>query len=124
MSWTRSDMQCLISWIPVIEGNRVFTVRQTYASAPYNPPAGDSRVHCLDLATGATIWTFDCPFEAGDWSTVVYGASGGRVYAFRDTGTGFELLWTAPSYTEPGARHAITPDGGVTMLSRWQAAGA
>jgi outer membrane protein assembly factor BamB len=269
MSWTRSDMQCLISWIPVIEGNRVFTVRQTYASAPYNPPAGDSRVHCLDLATGATIWTFDCPFEAGDWSTVVYGASGGRVYvgrggngsssfarvrclsaqtgnllwvsdaevstgaydgivfmddgdpiltghtqmwridaqtgatvwtasrscsvsgncgpardgdaiyldevgpggqrisrfsaatgqrqyssqvmpgflnqnspfcapgglvfylrssnegptvdlfyAFRDTGTGFELLWTAPSYTEPGARHAITPDGGVTMLSR------
>lgn len=269
LSWSRANMPCLISWIPVIDGGRVFTVRQTYASAPYNPPPGDSRVHCMDLQTGATLWTFDCPFEAGDWSTVVYGASGGRVYvgrggngssasarirclsaqtgavqwvsadevstgaydgivfmedgdpiltshtqmwridaqtgatvwvtarscsvsgncgpardgdaiyvdevgpggqrisrfsaasgqrlyssqvmpgflnqnspfcapggivfylrssnegpaidlfyAFRDTGAGFQLLWTAPSYTEPGARHAVTPDGGVTMLSR------
>ncbi|MFM8785719.1 MAG: PQQ-binding-like beta-propeller repeat protein, partial [Phycisphaerales bacterium] len=38
-------------------------------------------------------------------------------YAFRDTGTGFQLLWTAPARTEPGARHAVTPDGGVTMVS-------
>jgi outer membrane protein assembly factor BamB len=266
--WTRSDMTCLISWVPIIEGNRVFTVRQTYAQAPYDPPPGEARVHCLDLATGATLWTFDCPFEPGDWTTVVYGARGGRVfvgrggngassaarvhclnaatgavlwvsadevrtgsydgiafmddgdpifacntelrridadtgatvwfasrtcsvsgncgpardgdaiyldevapggqrisrfsattgqrlyssqtmpgflnqcspfcapgglvfylrassegpavdlfYAFRDTGSGFQLLWTAPARTEPFARHAVTPDGGVTMVS-------
>lgn len=266
--WTRSDMSCLISWIPIIEGNRVFMVRQTYAQAPYDPPPGEARVHCLDLQTGSTLWTFDCPFEEGDWTTVVYGARNGRVYvgrggngssaaarvhclsaatgavlwvsadevrtgaydgiafmddgdpifashqemrridaetgatvwfasrtcsvsgncgpardgdaiyvdetapggqrisrfsavtgqrlyssqtmpgflnqcspfcapgglvfylrasnegpavdlfyAFRDTGTGFQLLWTAPARTEPGARHAITPDGGVTMVS-------
>jgi outer membrane protein assembly factor BamB len=265
--WSRTNMTCLISYVPLIEGNRVFMVRQTYAQAPYNPPPGEARVHCLDLQTGATLWTFDCPFEAGDWTTVVYGARDGRVfvgrggngasasarvhclnaatgallwvsadevstgsydgvvfmdngdpifasnttmrrldaqtgttvwnvtrtcsvsgncgpardgdaiyldeigpggqrisrfsaatgqrqyssqimpgflnqtspfcapgglvfylrasnegptkdrfYAFRDTGTGFELLWSAQAYTEPFARHAITPDGGVTML--------
>ena len=265
--WSRTNMNCLISWMPLISEGRVFMVRQTYAQAPYNPPPGEARVHCLDLQTGATLWTFDCPFEAGDWTTVVYGARDGRVYvgrggngsssaapvrcldaatgavlwvsadevrtggydgivfmdngdpifashlemrrldaqtgatvwftartcsvsgncgpardgdaiyvdevapggqrisrfsattgqrlyssqtmpgflnqcspfcapgglvfylrasnegptndrfyAFRDTGTGFELLWNAQAYTEPFARHAITPDGGVTML--------
>jgi len=265
--WSRTNMACLISWIPIVEGNRMFLVRQTYAQAPYNPPPGEARVHCLDVQTGATLWTFDCPFESGDWTTVVYGAKGGRVfvgrggnggssaarvyclnaqtgailwtsadevrtgsydgiafmdngdpifasntemrrlnaqtgatvwfvartcsvsgncgparsgdsiyldevgpggqrisrfdattgqrlyssqimpgflnqtspfcgpgglvfylrasnegptndrfYAFRDTGTGFQLLWSTSAYTEPFARHAITPDGGVTML--------
>ncbi|MFM8785718.1 MAG: hypothetical protein ACKOFI_11390, partial [Phycisphaerales bacterium] len=66
-------MPCLISWIPIVEGGRIFTVRQTYSQAPYNPPPVEARVHCLDLATGSTLWTFDCPFEAGDWTTVVYG---------------------------------------------------
>jgi outer membrane protein assembly factor BamB len=265
--WSRTNMTCLISWVPLIEGNRVFLVRQTYAQAPYNPPPGEARVHCLDLQTGATLWTFDCPFVAGQWTTVVYGARGGRVYvgrggnggssaapvyclnaqtgaviwisqdsvrtgaydgivfmdngdpifasntemrridavtgatvwltqrtcsvsgncgpardgdaiyvdevapggqrisrfsattgqrlyssstmpgflcqnqpfcapgglvfylrtsnegipdkfyAFRDTGSGFETLWSVPARTEAGARHAVTPDGGVTMLS-------
>lgn len=76
-------MQCLISWVPLIEGNRVFMVRQTYAGSPYNPPPGEARVHCLDLQTGATLWTFDCPFETGDWTTVVYGVRNGRVYVGR-----------------------------------------
>jgi len=266
-TWSLTSIPCLISWIPVIEGNRIFTVRQTYAQAPYNPPPGESRVHCLDLQSGSTLWTFDCPFVGGEWSTVVYGARDGRVYvgragngssvsafiyclnaangavlwtsaekvrtggydgivfmddgdpifashtemrridaqtgetvwfttrscsvsgscgparegdaiyldevagggqkisrfdattgarlyssqtmpgflnqtspfcapgglvfylrasnegaandkfyAFRDTGTGFQLLWSAPAYTEPFARHAVTPDGGVTLL--------
>jgi len=266
-TWSLINIPCLISWIPVVDGNRIFTVRQTYAQSPYNPPPGEARVHCLNLQTGATLWTFDCPFVAGEWSTVVYGARNGRVYvgragngssvsafiycldaatgavlwisaekvktggydgiafmddgdpifashtemrridsqtgatvwftarscsvsgscgpardgnaiyldevagggqkisrfdattgarlyssqtmpgflnqtspfcapgglvfylrasnegaandkfyAFRDTGSGFQLLWSAPAYTEPFARHAVTPDGGVTML--------
>ena len=81
--WSRTNMQCLISWVPLIHGDRVFLVRQTYASAPYNPPPGEARVHCLDLQSGVTLWTFDCPFVAGQWTTVVYGASGGRVYVGR-----------------------------------------
>ena len=82
-TWTRSDMPCLIAWSPITEGHRMFTVRQTYAWAPYEPPAADARVHCLDIRTGVTLWTFDCPFEPGDWSTVVYGARDGRVYVGR-----------------------------------------
>ncbi|MDI9403448.1 MAG: PQQ-binding-like beta-propeller repeat protein [Limnohabitans sp.] len=81
--WSRTNMSCLISYMPLISGNRVFMVRQTYAQAPYNPPPGEARVHCLDLQTGATLWTFDCPFESGDWTTVVYGAHDGRVYVGR-----------------------------------------
>lgn len=30
-SWSRTNMTCLISWVPLIEGTRVFLVRQTYA---------------------------------------------------------------------------------------------
>lgn len=81
--WSRTNMTCLISWVPLIEGNRVFLVRQTYAWSPYNPPPGEARVHCLDLQTGATLWTFDCPFVAGQWTTVVYAARDGRVYVGR-----------------------------------------
>ena len=119
-TWSRTNMTCLISWIPVVEGNRVFMVRQTYAQAPYNPPPGEARVHCLDLATGSTLWTFDCPFEAGDWTTVVYGARGGRVYVGRggngaasaarvhclnaETGT---VLWTSADEVRTGAYEGI-----------------
>lgn len=73
----------LIAWSPFVEGNRIFTIRQTYAQSPFNPPPGDSIVQCLDLATGATLWTFDCPFVAGDWTTVVYGVRQGRVFVGR-----------------------------------------
>jgi outer membrane protein assembly factor BamB len=113
-------MQCLISWVPLIEGNRVFLVRQTYAQAPYNPPPGEARVHCLDLQTGATLWTFDCPFVAGQWTTVVYGAKGGRVYVGRggnggsssapvyclDAQTG-AVLWISQDDVRTGAYEGI-----------------
>jgi outer membrane protein assembly factor BamB len=73
----------LIAWTPIVEGNRVFTIRQTYAQAPFNPPPGDSVVHCFDLETGASLWSFDCPYQPGDWTTVVYGAAQGRVFVGR-----------------------------------------
>ena len=34
------------------------------------------------------------------------------LYAFRDTGKAFELLWTAAALAGAGSQHAITPDGG------------
>jgi hypothetical protein len=33
----------------------MFTVRHTYAWAPYEPPAVDARVHCLDIRTGVAL---------------------------------------------------------------------
>ncbi|NBX37492.1 MAG: hypothetical protein EBR10_09785 [Planctomycetes bacterium] len=80
--WQRTNIQTLISWSPTVSGDRIFWVRQTQASNPVTGP-GDSVVYCLSLATGATLWTFDCPFQAGDWTTVVYGARGDRVYVGR-----------------------------------------
>jgi len=118
--WSRTNMQCLISWVPLIHGDRVFLVRQTYASAPYNPPPGEARVHCLDLQSGGTLWTFDCPFSAGQWTTVVYGAKGGRVYVGRggnggssaapvhclDAQTG-AVLWVSQDEVRTGAYEGI-----------------
>jgi len=119
-TWSRSDMSCLISWVPITSGNRVFMVRQTYAQAPYNPPPGEARVHCLDLQTGATLWTFDCPFEPGDWTTVVYGARDGRVFVGRggngssasarvhclDAATG-SLLWVSADEVSTGSYDGV-----------------
>ncbi len=80
--WVRNDLPGLIAWAPAVEGDRMFVVRQTQAQNPVTGP-GDSIVRCLSLATGATLWSFDCPFAAGDWTTVVYGARDGRVYVGR-----------------------------------------
>lgn len=80
--WVRNDLPGLIAWAPAVEGDRMFVVRQTQAQNPVVGP-GDSVVRCLSLATGATLWSFDCPFAAGDWTTVVYGARDGRVYVGR-----------------------------------------
>jgi outer membrane protein assembly factor BamB len=39
------------------------------------------------------------------------------MFAWRDTGTAFELLWSAPALAGAGSQHGITADGGVVMLS-------
>lgn len=80
--WQRTNIPTLISWSPAVSGDRIFWVRQTQASNPVTGP-GDSVVYCISLVTGATLWTFDCPFQTGDWTTVVYGARGDRVYVGR-----------------------------------------
>jgi outer membrane protein assembly factor BamB len=71
----------IISYQPIIEGNRVFMVRQN-AFIPNNVP-NDSPIVCKDLHTGATLWTVNIPFNSGEWTTWVGGAKNGRVYAAR-----------------------------------------
>ena len=95
----------LISWTPIVEGNRIFTVRQLQFQAQ-NPVVGpgDSPVYALDLATGAILWTFDCPFAAGDWTTVVYGVHQGRVFVGRG-GNGSSS--SAPVYALDAATGAV-----------------
>jgi hypothetical protein len=72
----------LISWTPIVEGDRLFVVRQLQAQAPVQGP-GDSPVYAMRVSTGQILWTFDCPFQTGDWTTVVYGARNGRVFVGR-----------------------------------------
>lgn len=71
----------IISYQPIIEGNRVFMVRQN-AFIPNNVP-NDSPIVCKDLHTGVTLWTVNIPYNSGEWTTWVGGAKNGRVYAAR-----------------------------------------
>ncbi|MCY2959295.1 MAG: PQQ-binding-like beta-propeller repeat protein [Planctomycetota bacterium] len=69
----------IIAWQPVIEGSRVFMVRQT----GFPPEQTASPVVCQDLDTGAELWATSIPANAGDWTTWVAGVKDGRVYASR-----------------------------------------
>jgi outer membrane protein assembly factor BamB len=79
----------VISWHPVIEGRRVYVVRQT--GFPPEPASNASPIVALDLDTGAELWRFNIPFETGDWTTWIAGVSNGRVYAAR-SGNGASVL--------------------------------
>ncbi len=69
----------IIAWQPVIEGSRVFLVRQT----SFPPETTGSPVVCQDLDTGTELWAANIPANAGDWTTWIAGVNGGRVYASR-----------------------------------------
>ncbi len=71
----------IIAWQPVIEGRRVFMVRQT--GFPPEPNSDESPIVAQNLDTGQELWTFNIPFETGDWTTWIAGVKNGRVYAAR-----------------------------------------
>ena len=86
LRWSGAPLS-LISWTPLVEGNRVFNIRQSDAQNPVVGP-GDSILYALDLTTGVELWNYDFPWEPGDWTTVLYGVKNGRVYLGRaDDGT-------------------------------------
>lgn len=88
LRWSGAPVS-LISWTPLVEGNRVFNIRQSQAENPVVGP-GDSILYAMNLATGAELWSYDFPWEVGDWTTVLYGVKNGRVYAGRaDDGSVF-----------------------------------
>src|SRR5262245_54985449 len=71
----------IIAWQPVTEGNRAFMVRQT-AFVPTGVP-NEAPVVAMNLDTGAELWTFNVPYNPGDWTTWVGGARNGQVYCSR-----------------------------------------
>ncbi|MFI4882241.1 MAG: PQQ-binding-like beta-propeller repeat protein, partial [Phycisphaerales bacterium JB064] len=81
----------LIAWQPVIEGRRVFMVRQ----AAFPPESDRSPVVAMDLDTGDELWFRNIPARPGDWTTSVLGVKDGRVYATR-AGNGSSV--SAPVY--------------------------
>ncbi len=77
----------IIAWQPVIEGSRIFIVRQS--GFPPEPGSNLSPVVGMDLNTGAELWPpVNITFNTGDWTTWVAGVNGGRVYASRSGGGG------------------------------------
>jgi hypothetical protein len=106
-----------IAWNPVIEGRRVFMVRQT-AFPQNNPPPDDATIYAMDLDTGAVLWTADLPFEAGDWTTWIAGVKNGRLFASR-SGNGGSV--DAPLYCLDAATGAVLwHTAGGTDVPRYQ----
>jgi hypothetical protein len=130
----------IIAWLPVLDGRRVYTVRQTGF-----PPAGEpfgSPIQCLDLDTGAVQWTAHLPYLNGDWTTWIAGVSHGRLYASRsgngasvsavlhclDAATG-QTLWVSTEKINAGAYDGVVcaADGdpivaSFTTIKRFEAA--
>ncbi len=113
----------LIAWQPVIEGDRVFMVRQS--GWPSQEP-NKSPVVALDLNSGEELWVTHIPFETGDWTTWVGGVYNGIVYAGRsgngasvwaplyalDAATG-DILWISEDEISAGAYDGVVfaPNG-------------
>ncbi len=120
----------IIAWQPVIEGNRVFTVRQT--GFPPEPASDESPVVAVDLNTGAELWFKNIPAASTDWTTWVAGASGGKVYVARsgngasvkaklyclDAANG-NILWTSADLIDAGAYDGVVfaPNGDPVVAS-------
>ena len=118
----------IIAWQPVIEGSRVFLVRQT----SFPPETTGSPVVCQDLDTGAELWATDLPANSGDWTTWVAGVQGGQVYASRsgngasvaaklyclDAATG-GVLWLSAVNQDAGAYDGVVfaPNGDPVVAS-------
>ncbi|MEQ9094815.1 MAG: PQQ-binding-like beta-propeller repeat protein [Phycisphaerales bacterium] len=81
----------LIAWQPVIEGRRVFIVRQ----AAFPPESDRSPVVAMDLDTGDELWFRHIPADPDHWTTSVLGVMDGRVFATR-AGNGSSV--SAPVY--------------------------
>jgi hypothetical protein len=118
----------IIAWQPMVVGSRVFLVRQT-GFPPGGEPNG-SPVVCLDLDSGAVLWTRHIPYVAGDWTTWLLGASNGLVYASRsgnggtvqqtvhalDQATG-ATAWTSVDVIDPGPYDGVVfaPNGDLVV---------
>jgi hypothetical protein len=104
----------IIAWQPVIEGSRVFMVRQS--GFPPEPMSNLSTIVAMNLDTGAELWHADIPFNTGDWTTFVAGVSGGKVFASRSGGGGNVL----PFPNGQAAMHAFDAATGAHL---WMSAG-
>jgi hypothetical protein len=119
----------LIAWLPVTEGERVFTVRQ--AKWPDQQP-NDAYVVAMNIQTGAELWATVLPYNTGDWIPWVGGVCQGRVYASR-SGNGASVrarlyaldaadghtLWVSTDLQDAGPYDGVVfaPDGDPIVAS-------
>jgi outer membrane protein assembly factor BamB len=123
--WSNTADPSLIAWQPVIEGTRVFTVRES--GFPQNGGAANDAIVAYDLDTGQELWRTTLPFNGNtsqQWIAWIGGAKDGRLYASRASNnqpqpiqalaaaTGAPL-WTSVAQTDAFAYDGVVfaPDG-------------
>ena len=102
--WDNTDDFSIIAWQPVVEGQRVFTVRQS--GFPQNGGAAGDAIVAYDLQTGDELWRRTLPYGGdpdSEWIAWIGGASNGRVYASR------------ASHTQPAPLVALDAATGTTL---------
>jgi len=120
----------IIAWQPVVEGNRVFSVRQL-GFPPSGEPNG-SPIVCQDLVNGSVLWTTNLPFNTGDWTTWIAGVQNGRLFAAR-SGNGASVaaklhardvvtgasIWISQAAIDAGAYDGVVfaPNGDLVVAS-------
>lgn len=120
----------IIAWNPTTLDRRVFLVRQT-GFPPGGEPNG-SPVVAVDLDTGGELWPAHVPYNPGDWTTWIAGASDGKVYASRsgngasvsallyalDAATG-GIAWTSQDPIDAGPYDGVVfaPNGDLLVAS-------
>lgn len=128
LAWS-TGRTSLIAWLPVTEGNRMFTVRQ--ARWPNQQP-NDAYVVASDLTDGHELWAIVPPYSAGDWTPWIAGARDGRVYCSR-SGNGASVsavmyaldatdgrtLWVSDDMQNAGPYDGVVfaPDGDLLIAS-------
>ncbi|MBL8761981.1 MAG: PQQ-binding-like beta-propeller repeat protein, partial [Phycisphaerae bacterium] len=119
-----------IAWQPVIEGSRVFIVRQT--GFPPEPNSDESPVVCMNLDTGQELWFRHIPWLTGDWTTWIAGVANGKVFVSRsgngasvkakvhalDAATG-ATLWSSVDLIDAGPYDGVVfaPNGDPVVAS-------
>jgi len=114
----------VIAWQPLVEGDRMFVVRQSGF-----PPAGEpngSTIECRSVTDGSLLWDLDLDYDPGDWTTWIGGVMNGRLYAGRSgNGASVEdplycidvvdgsILWESVELIDAGAYDGMTfaPNG-------------
>ncbi len=132
LAWENDDDFSLISWMPFIEGERVFTIRE--AGFPQSGGAANDALIAYDIDDGSELWRTTLSFGGNtstEWIAWCGGVNGGRVYASRssnlqpqplkafDASNG-ALLWTSTLATEAWAHDGLVfaSDGDVIIADR------
>ncbi len=128
LAWSQARSS-IIAWLPVTEGQRLFTVRQV--RWPDQQP-NDAYVVAIDLVSGEELWAIALPYSAGEWTPWIAGVRDGRVYCSR-SGNGASVsahmlaldvtdghtLWVSQDMQDAGAYDGVVfaPDGDLLVAS-------
>jgi hypothetical protein len=131
--WSNSDDFSIIAWQPVVDAQRVYTIRES--AFPQNGGAAGDELVAYSLHSGDELWRTTLPWggdTSTEWIAWIAGAANGRVYASRAShmqpgpiqafdGASGTALWTSVATVETFAYDGVVfaPDGDL-IVGDWQ----